>query len=242
MKKLMLSALLGVAVVGTPISAETTPEQTGSEKAPVTAPPTTAPIATPVEHNDVKPQVENPALKVTPGGCNEVLSSNRTFAAPVFLGTRFVPTGSAVVPLATAHAMISSAGGTVMTSSLPTVTAVPTTGSGTYTVNQSMIATAPGGVVFNSFAPTTARHMGYGSYAIQQPTVAAAASGYIMQAPTRVLSPEVHSAYGADYTVYYRGVGSVVLNSPRQYPVGNGQTLVPIYVPTPLAYPAYSGR
>jgi|GEM_PF-3302958 len=239
MKKLIMSALLGVAVAGTQISAEITPEQKGTEKAPVTVPPATAPTVAPVEHNEVKSQAENPAPKVTSGGCNEVLSSNRTLAAPVFLGTRFVPTGSTAVPLATAQAMISSAGGTVITSSIPTVSI---TGSGAYTVNQPLLATAPGGVVFNSFAPTSLRPMGYGSYTIQQPTVAAAASGYIMQTPTRVLSPDVHSAYGADYTVYYRGVGSVVLNSPRQYAVGNGQTLVPIYVPTPLAYPAYSGR
>lgn len=242
MKTLVLSAIFGVAVVGTVIAAETTSEPKSSGQGTATAAPTTAQAVTPSGQSDVKPPAENLPPKVASGGCHEVLGSNRTFATPIFLGTRFVSTGTTVVPLATAQAMISSAGGTVITSNAPTLTAVPTAVSGVFTTSPSVIATAPGGVVFNSAAPTTLRSTGYGAYAIQQPTVAAAASGYVVQAPTRVLSPEVHSVYGADYTVYYRGVGSVVLNSPRQYAVGNGQTLVPIYVPTPLAYPSYSGR
>ncbi len=240
MKKLALFALLGVAFTGGRLSAETIEEREKFIKGQNSKPLKPTPDAQATETNEAKTQ-DACASKVAAAAddsCAGVSALSTSSRGPIT--QRFVPLGAP-------QAFSVAPAGVGLSSVAPFsvgVASAPVIASGPVVLSQPFVATTTAPVILNSFVPNAGRGYpyGYGAAAVRQPTVAAAASGYVLYPTVKAIPHDTHSASGADYTVYYRGVGSVVIQSPRQFPVGDGQTMAPVYVPTPVAYPANPSR
>lgn len=240
MKKLVVLALLGAVITDNRLSAESIKEREKLVKEQPNKPLKVAQDATPsgqkkpIPAAAKAPKIANTS-DTTP--CDQIMASSTS--APIHVGQTFVPI-SAPQAFSITPNSLTQFGATPLAVSSLTTSAVPSygTASAPVVLSQPVMATAP--VIFNSFAPAARR--GFGPSAIRQPAAVAAASGYSLAPAIQTIPYDTHSIHGADYTVYYRGVGSVVVNSPRLFPVADGQLMAPIYVPTPIAYPSYTGR
>lgn len=147
-------------------------------------------------------------------------------------------TSSGWMPLHVAQAMFGGNTGAAAASAVPQGAAF--SASPSLTINNFTVAPSRGFVgPFGSFG-TGPR--GFSTYSAPAAS-AATPLGYMSYAPTTVNSfGAAPAANTPPYTVYYRGTGSIVLNSARLFPVDDGRTMVPVYVPTPIATPANLGR
>lgn len=188
----------------------------------------TAPTAAAQATNNPCPQ-QAAATSVTQSAPNSFFSSTVT--------------SSSWIPLDVAQAMLSGSSG----SSLGVAAAANAVPQGAFsaspnlTINNFPIAPSRGFVgPFRSLG--VGPRGGFSTYSAPAASTATPL-GYMTYAPTTVNSfgaaPASNTPY---YTVYYRGSGSIVLNSARLFPVDDGRTMVPVYVPTPIATPANLGR